>query len=305
MSSPRITIGITCFKEGEWVRECWESVLAQTDDRWTAVMVLDGGGDRATREVFDSLQHPKLRKHAMPENVGPYPARNKAFELTETPYHFYVDGDDQLPPGSVASVLATFDAHPDAGVVYGDYELFGGRSEIQRWRPEVAWDDFILSQPTPGPAAYKKAVWEALGGYPAELARGNGDYDLLIGAAELGHASRHTGGVFYRHRVGHGARVSGSYERNYHATHEIMVRRHPRFFADEARRRRFLAVGYQRSLRAELAAGHPLRAAELGARAVALGLWRERELWQGTVSAGARGARRRGPALHPRGAGGG
>jgi hypothetical protein len=40
MPEPLITIGITCYKEGDWLRECWESVLAQTDDRWEAVLVI-------------------------------------------------------------------------------------------------------------------------------------------------------------------------------------------------------------------------------------------------------------------------
>ncbi len=34
MPDTLITIGITCYREGDLLRECWESVLAQTDDRW-------------------------------------------------------------------------------------------------------------------------------------------------------------------------------------------------------------------------------------------------------------------------------
>lgn len=287
-----VTIGITCFREGDWLLECWESVLAQTDPRWTAVMVLDGGGDAHTRAVFEAIEHPKLCKHAMPENVGPYPVRNKAFELTETPYHFYLDGDDRLPPWAIRDVLSTFAAHPEAGFVYGDYELFGARSEIKHWRPDPTWDDFVPAQPIPGPCAYKKEVWEVLGGYPEELARGNGDYDLLIGAVERGYAGRHTGGVLYRHRVGHERRVSGSYERGYFATHELMVRRHPRFFADERRRRGFLAVGYRRSIRAALLAGDFAGAMSLARRALEAGVGGERELWRGLAGAGSRAALR-------------
>jgi len=37
---PLITIGITCCREGDLLRECWDSVLAQTDDRWVAVVDL-------------------------------------------------------------------------------------------------------------------------------------------------------------------------------------------------------------------------------------------------------------------------
>jgi len=67
-----ITVGITCFSEGDWVLECWHSVLAQTDNRWVAVLVMDGGASARTREVFEQLNHPKLRKFK--ESVVPFRA---------------------------------------------------------------------------------------------------------------------------------------------------------------------------------------------------------------------------------------
>ncbi|OQB43239.1 MAG: hypothetical protein BWY06_00214 [Candidatus Latescibacteria bacterium ADurb.Bin168] len=37
MPDTLITIGITCYREGDLLREFRERVLAQTDDRWVAV----------------------------------------------------------------------------------------------------------------------------------------------------------------------------------------------------------------------------------------------------------------------------
>jgi glycosyltransferase involved in cell wall biosynthesis len=280
MTEALITIGITCYREGAWLQECWESVLAQTDDRWVAVMVMDGGNDALTREIFARLDHPKLRKHAMPENVGPYSARNKAFELTETPYHFYLDGDDQLVPDAVRLVLQAFEKNPSAGIVYGDYECFGDRSLVVRYPREVAADDFAEGQPTPGACAYKKETWERLGGFAHELARGNGDYDFLVGAAEKGIGSFHCGDVFYRYRVGNSGTVSSTYARRYHETLEIMVRRHPQFFEDRRRRRAFLGCGYHRAAAANLRAGDREAAYALACTAMRLGRWNDAAVWR-------------------------
>ncbi len=150
MTTPLITIGITCYAEGDWLLECWESVLAQTDERWVAALVMDGTTHKRTQEVFEQLQHPKLRKFAMPQNVGPYPTRNKAFEMTETPYHFYLDGDDQLEPDSIAHVLKTFAEHPEAGFVYGDYQSFGSEANLWRTPGMFAPEIFEERQPIPG-----------------------------------------------------------------------------------------------------------------------------------------------------------
>jgi GT2 family glycosyltransferase len=277
-TSALITIGITCYSEGDWLLECWQSVLAQTDDRWVAVLVMDGTTHKRTRELFEQLHHPKLRKCAMPNNVGPYPTRNMAFELTETPYHFYLDGDDQLIPDSVALVLKTFERHRDAAFVYGDYECFGARSEILRLPVVVRPEDLVENQPTPGGCAYKKHAWEQLGGFATELARGNADYDFCIGAFEASFRGYHCGQAFYRHRVGHAGKVSGSYECHYHQTHEIMVRRHPRFFSDTARRERFLGLGYRRAALANRAAGNSKEAARLALQAFWHGFSQDHEL---------------------------
>ncbi len=279
MCAPLITIGITCYAEGDWLLDCWESVLAQTDDRWTAVLVMDGTQHERTRQIFTELSHPRLRKFASPENLGPYPTRNKAFELTGTPYHFYLDGDDQLVPDSIGLVLEVLDKHPDAGFVFGDYECFGAHHEIWRVPTELCSEQFIERQPVPGACVYRKALWDKLGGFSAELARGNADYDFFIGALESGAKGYHCGRVFYRYRVGNPRRVSASYGRHYYETHAIIVRRHPTFFDDPTRRLRFIASGYRRAAIANHTAGDAERAAELAWRAARAGRWRDFEMW--------------------------
>jgi len=276
---PLITIGITCFNEGDWLLECWRSVLDQTDDRWTAILVMDGTTHQRTREIFEQLEHPKLRKFAMPSNMGPYPTRNKAFELTKTPYHFYLDGDDQLLPEAVALALKTFTQYPDAGYVYGDYEYIGNRCGIQSFPNTITPDDFIEKQPTPGACVYKKQTWEYLGGCAPELARGNGDYDFLISATEAGIKGYHCGEVFYRYRVGQPNKVSNSYGRRYYETHEIMVRRHPRFFSNRQHRNRFLAIGYRRAAWENRKVGDIKQASKLAWLAIVCGMRKDRGLW--------------------------
>jgi glycosyltransferase involved in cell wall biosynthesis len=273
-----ITVGITCYSEGDWLLECWASVLAQTDDRWVAVLVMDGTTHQRTQQVFDQLHHPKLRKFAMPNNVGPYPSRNMAFELSETPYHFYLDGDDQLLPNSIALVLDTFKRHPDAAFVYGDYECFGNSSEIWRHPTVVRPEDLVENQPTPGACAYKRQTWEELGGFAIELARGNADYDFCIGAFEAGLKGYHCGRTFYRYRIGHANKISNSYRCRDHETHEIMVHRHPKFFSDTARRIRFLGLGYRKAALANRVAGNRKEAARLAWRAFRHGFSQDHEL---------------------------
>ena len=129
-----------------------------------------------------------------------------------------------------------------------------------------------------GGCAYKKHAREQLGVFAAELARGNVDYDFCIGGFEAGFRGYHCGRTFYRHRIGHASTVSASYNCRYRQTHEIMVRRHPGFFSDTARRERFLGLGYRRAALANRAAGNRKEAARLAWHAFRHGFSQDHEL---------------------------
>jgi hypothetical protein len=219
----------------------------------------------------------------MPTNVGPYPTRNKAFELTETPYHFYLDGDDMLLPDCIGLVLDTFAKNPDAGFVYGDYEICRPETPqqvvgVERFPQTFTPEGVIDGAHPPGACAYRKSLWERLGGFAPELARGPADFDFHIGAMELGVHGRHCGKSFYRCRKGH-ASVTGSYDARTGEIFETMVRRHPIFFRDGKLRRRFLAIGYRRAAYASHMAGDPRRAGQLGWLALRHGMWGNPKLW--------------------------
>ena len=50
-----ITIGITAYNEGEYLLQAWNSVISQSNNQWQAIMVLDGGADEQTRQIYESI----------------------------------------------------------------------------------------------------------------------------------------------------------------------------------------------------------------------------------------------------------
>jgi len=267
-SGPLITIGVSCYREGEWLRECWESVLAQTDDRWEAVLVMDGGADEPTRAVFQEIEHPKLRKFTFDKNMGPYPVRNKAFEMTRTPYHFYLDGDDQLPPNAVELGIKALCRNPKASILVGDIEYFGAHTGLRR-RPHEITASVVATRGMNGGggAVYRKTLWEELGGYSTELSHATADLDFYIGAIEAGHAIGHVGGTLYCCRCQSKAN-SKRWLKSLWARAELMARRHPSFFAERGLLRAFLTRTYESSFQACWSAGDLSAAREIAGRAV-------------------------------------
>jgi glycosyltransferase involved in cell wall biosynthesis len=203
MSKPLITIGITCYAEGEWLKECWESVLAQTDDRWQAVLVMDGAASPDTDAVFNELEHPKLKKFKFDENQGPYVCRNKAFELTETPYHFYLDADDRLLPQAIEAVLQVFEFEPDVAYVSLNWRNLETKELYKVFR-EQGISELIAGSNYSGPGAYSVGAWKRLGGFCIDpiLSRGLSDFDFHLALEEYDFPRAHSGRPLYLYRVG-------------------------------------------------------------------------------------------------------
>jgi glycosyltransferase involved in cell wall biosynthesis len=259
MSEIRITIGITCYREGDLLRECWESVLAQTDDRWFAALVMDGGADEKTREVFASIEHPRLlKKYTLERNQGCYPVKNKAFELTTTAFHFYLDADDMLPPGCIAAMYRTLEAHPDADHVYGDHRLIPSMHLVTV--PREIRSPFDIFSVGAAWGLHRVETWRALGGFPDHGNNFAADTDLKISMYEAGAHMYHCGDINYLYRAGRAGSVTSIAYRHAADSALIIIGRHPAFFRDHATRERMLQISFDMSIPANLAAGNRLAA---------------------------------------------
>ena len=245
MSKPLITIGITCYAEGEWLRECWESVLAQTDDRWQAVLVMDGAASPDTDAVFNELEHPKLKKFKFDENQGPYVCRNKAFALTETPYHFYLDADDSLLPMAIEAVLQVIEFEPDVAYVSLNWRNLETKELYKVFR-EQGISELIAGSNYAGAGAYSVGAWKRLGGFCIDpmLARGLSDFDFHLALEEYDFPRVHSGRPLYLYRTGNQDKVSNNYANIFYKKIEFIVDRHSKLFENHLLRNQLLARGY-------------------------------------------------------------
>ncbi len=265
-----ITIGITAYREGAWLEECWQSVIAQTDPRWEAVLVLDGGADEETRQIFERIDHERLTKITCAENVGPYPARRITIEAAQTGWYAHLDADDRLPPLAVEIILDAVEANPEVDFVFGECLYFGGGqcklNQIGSIDIEALTDGPII----PGVSPIRVDLFQQLGGFAPELSTGGADWDFWAGVFESGAKGVRAGGTIYERRV-HGDSVGTRRELGRVVVAETIIRRHPVYFAPEERRRRCLgkahervALAYRSQRRRKEAGCHAQKAIEYG-----------------------------------------
>ena len=116
-SSPIITVVITCYNQGKYLREAIESVLAQSYEYCEIIIVDDGSTDH-TKFVVDG--YPQV-KYIYQVNQGVSSARNTGIEHSNGEFICFLDADDWLLPNGLEINLQHIEENKEVAFVSGAY----------------------------------------------------------------------------------------------------------------------------------------------------------------------------------------
>jgi Glycosyl transferase family 2 len=122
--APRVAVIVPAFGVAHLISGALDSLLAQDFDNWEAVVIDDGAPDDVAGAVLPYLADGRIAFLAT-ENRGVSAARNHAIAHTKAPLITLLDGDDQLRPNYLSSMIAALDADPDAVLATCDALIFG------------------------------------------------------------------------------------------------------------------------------------------------------------------------------------
>ena len=131
-----ITIGIPYYSGLAYLRRTLDSVLAQSCDRWQAIVADDRGPEDAAELV--ARYGPKIRYVRNEHNLGMVGNWNHCLDLAETDLVMLLHADDELLPGYVAQMIAAADRFPQACALYCQARIIGPDS-----RPVFSLPDFV------------------------------------------------------------------------------------------------------------------------------------------------------------------
>ena len=93
-----VSVIIPVYNREEYIRECIDSVFAQSHQEFEIVIIDDGSSDN-TVEICESLAESDDRiKFIKAEHGGVSAARNKGLEAAKGEYVFFLDSDDVIHP---------------------------------------------------------------------------------------------------------------------------------------------------------------------------------------------------------------
>jgi glycosyltransferase involved in cell wall biosynthesis len=126
-SHTTISVVTPSYNQGRFIRRTIDSVLSQ-NVAGLEYLVVDGG---STDETAAILREYGDRIHATVEpDEGQADAVNKGLKAASGDIIGWVNSDDVFYPGALGKVLAAFEAHPGADVIYGEADHIDERDRI-------------------------------------------------------------------------------------------------------------------------------------------------------------------------------
>ncbi|MFA5799558.1 MAG: glycosyltransferase [Candidatus Peribacteraceae bacterium] len=206
----RVTIVIPVFNQECFVVSAIESALRQTY-RHCSVLIVDDGSNDGTSEILH--RYADRATIIRQENAGTSVAWNTAINGVNDELLVGLDSDDEFLPETVTEAVEAWEAHPDADIVYSDYEFIdaaGNRTKIVRnpdpldpVRQLVSLHDRLGQKdnflPFGHVRLYRRTKLLEIGGYDPQYLHAE-DYDLALRLAERGAKFVHVPKVLYRYR---------------------------------------------------------------------------------------------------------
>jgi glycosyltransferase involved in cell wall biosynthesis len=167
---PRLSVIMSVFNAGPYLRPAIDSVLAQTFRDFELVVVDDASTDNG-RDIIDSYTDPRLAPLYNPANLGLSRSLNRAMAASRGELLARMDGDDISFPHRFAAQVDFLDRHPEVGVVGAAMEVrnpagvFLYRYDVPLCHSLITWSIFFgrpLAHPT---VMLRRACLEPAGGY--------------------------------------------------------------------------------------------------------------------------------------------
>lgn len=180
-TSPVITVYITNYNYGRYIRQAIESVLSQSFQDFEIIIIDDGSTDNSKEIIESYAKHPNIDV-IFQKNKGLNVTNNIAMRLAKGKYLMRLDADDYLEPNALQTMVSKLEADDELGLVFPDYYLVNEEGNVmaQEQRHSFEKDVSLLDQPAHGACTMiRMAFLEELGGYNESFNCQDG-YELWI-----------------------------------------------------------------------------------------------------------------------------
>ena len=117
-----VTVYITNFNYGKFIKQAIESVLMQTEQSFELIIIDDGSTDNS-KEIIEKYKDLKNIRIVYQKNKGLNVTNNIALRAARGKYIVRLDADDYFSPNALELLLEKLESDSMLGMVFPDYFL--------------------------------------------------------------------------------------------------------------------------------------------------------------------------------------
>lgn len=241
----KVSVIMPCYNDGAYIEEAIDSLCLPEQPDVELIIIDDGSDDGRTADILESLSGERIRVlHTA--HVGPSGARNEGIRQAAGRYILPLDADDRIETAYIGRAKEILERDSAVGAVYCHADLFGERRG--RWDlPEYSFERMLVENLVFVTAMFRKADWEAVGGFRTDMKEGMEDYDFFIGILALGKTIVQLPETYFHYRIKTKSRTTGflSDPAAVRRAYQRIYEHHEAFFREHA-------LAYESALRSEM-----------------------------------------------------
>ena len=122
MESPKISILIANYNNGHFFKDCFNSLIIQTENNWEAIVIDDCSTDNSVEIIKEQIKDDFRFKFFENEiNLGYQKTILKAISLVNSSIFGRLDPDDALFENAIELSLKAHSENPNIGLVYSNF----------------------------------------------------------------------------------------------------------------------------------------------------------------------------------------
>ena len=124
-----VTVYITNFNYGKFIKQAIESVLMQTEQSFELIIIDDGSTDNS-KEIIEKYKDLKNIRIVYQKNKGLNVTNNIALRAARGKYIVRLDADDYFSPNALELLLEKLESDSMLGMVFPDYFIVDNQGEV-------------------------------------------------------------------------------------------------------------------------------------------------------------------------------
>ncbi len=208
---PLVTVYITNFNYGGYIKKAIESVLQQSKQNFELIIIDDGSTDESVNIINEYSDNQKI-KLIFQHNKGLNVTNNIAIKIARGRYIMRLDADDWLDSHAIELMSNYLERNPEVGLIFPDYYLVNSEGNLLEQVRRHSFDEVTLyDQPAHGACTMIRCEFlRSLGGYDETFSCQDG-YDLWVRFIEHYKVKNINLPLFYYRQ--HGANLTGNEKR--------------------------------------------------------------------------------------------